>query len=229
MRDYFLWCFHSIILTPGYHMGILLLCGLLAVGWRPRVCGFLLFGMLLPLDFLRHGTVSRQVMLTALFIFSLIPSGTVRRPWKLKNRQQFIAAGPAWPIRLLQLLLTFLYGANAWAKSTEIYLRGEALMDMSLIRSNFNVDLSGGLFELGPLVVPVAVAATGSALIEYILAFGFWVNRLKWMVALLGVSFHFTLTFVVNIFMLHYAAIFLYLSFLLPLAPEKEKIIPVGD
>jgi hypothetical protein len=172
--------------------------------------------------FLNSGPVSRQVLLFSLLAFSFVPSGTVKVPWSSKHRGSFIHAGPCWPIRLIQLQLTFLYGANALAKSSPMYLRGEALMDMSVTQSNFNVDLSSGTLVLGVIAMPVALAAVLSMLAELTLALGFWFKRLRWIVFLLGISFHLVLMKIVTIFMLHYASIFLYLAFLLPLIARNK-------
>ena len=95
--------------------------------------------------------------------------------------------------------------------------------------ANFRVDLSSGALQMGMLAVPVASLGTAGALMEYFLATAFWVRRLRWLVAISGILFHFVLTRIVSIFMLDYAAIFLYLAFLLPLikpassAPDRNS------
>ena len=214
-----LWIYHHVILTFGYWLAVVALCVPLALGWRPRLFGFLLVLMLLPMDFLSRGRQSRQVLLFALCAFSFLRSGAVRIPWRITDRSRLSSAGPSWPVRLIQLQLTLLYGVNAVAKSSPSYLRGDVLMDMSISLPNFMVDLSGGMLELGPIAMPLVLAAVGSTFTEYFLAIGFWLGRWKWMAAVVGLGFHVVLTFIVQIFMLHLAAIFLYLSFLLPLVP----------
>jgi hypothetical protein len=210
------WVYEHVLLQRGYTIFIALVCAVLASGWRARAVASLLFVLLLPLAGLEIGQLSRQVMLTALLCFSFIRSGTVRFPWRRTSGGES-SAGPAWPIRLIQLQLTVLYGVNALAKSTPQYLSGEALMDLSAELSNFRVDLSDGVMELAVLAIPLSVAAPASALAEYFLAAAFWVPRLKWVAALAGLAFHALIARVLTIFMLDYATIFLYLAFLLPL------------
>lgn len=217
------WIFNTVILSIEYWLAIVGLCVPLALGWRPRLCAFLLLLMLLPMAFLSRGNQSRQVILCALFAFSFIRSGAVRLPWRQESDSTLlINAGPSWPLRLIQLQLTFLYGANAIAKSTSSYLSGDILMAMSISLPNFKVDMSDGFLDLGPIAIPVIFAGIGSTLMEYFLAVGFWLGRGKWVVAGVGVGFHLSLLFIMQIFKLDLAAIFLYLAFLLPLLPRKN-------
>ena len=218
-----LWIYEHLVRTSEHKLTVLALCGLLFMGWHVRFCSFALCLVLFPLCFVTIGEVSRPVFLAALLAFSFTPSGTVRFPWENWHPGQFIPAGPCWPIRLMQILLTLVYGINALAKTTEIYLRGETLMDMSVTRWNFVMDLSSGYLDFGFMVMPIAVAAILSVLTEYILAIGFWFRRWKWAVALLGVAFHIVLSMVVKIFMLHYASMFLYLTFLMPLVKYEKR------
>lgn len=219
------WLYEHVFLSFGYWLAVLALCVPMAWGWRPRLVGCLLVLVLLPLDFLSVGSTSRLVMLFALLAFSCVRSDAVRIPWRASDRSRLHGAGPSWPVRLMQLQLTLLYGANAIAKSSPSYLRGDVLMDYSIALPNFRVDLSGGMLELGPVAVPVVLAAVASAFTEYFLAIGFWFGRWKWITALVGLGFHFSLTFIVQIFMLHYATVFLYLAFLLPLVGRN---VPAG-
>jgi Vitamin K-dependent gamma-carboxylase len=208
--------YDNLFLTWGYTALIAVMCVLLAIGWNPRAVALVLVVMLVPLCFLDMGRPSRQVMLFALFCFSFVRSDAIRLPWSAEH-SAVQDAGPAWPVRLIQLQLTALYLVNAIAKSSPQYLSGDALRDMSAELPNFQIDLSAGVFPFGPLAVPVALAAAGSALMEYFLATAFWARRLRWVAAISGIVFHFVLTRIVKIHMLDYAAIFLYLAFLLPL------------
>lgn len=177
---------------------------LFGAGWRPRLTGLLALGLLVPLAFLDRGQVSRHVVLWTLLATSLW-SGT----------------GPIWPLRLLQLQLSVVYGVNALAKSTWHYLSGAALVGLSA-RPNFVEDFSDGYWNVGSFAVPVMAAAIASALMEYFLAGAFWVPRLRWVAAGAGVAFHLVLMTIVHIFMLDLATMFLYLAFLLPFQePER--------
>ena len=84
------------------------------VGFRPRLSGLLAFAVLLPLGFLDLGQASRQLLLFALLATSL---------WS--------GPGPIWPLRLIQIQLSVVYGVNAVAKSTSHYLSGDALVGLS--------------------------------------------------------------------------------------------------
>lgn len=213
----------QIFLSPSYYLCVVGLCVLLGCGWRPKFCSRILFLLLTPLDLLNGSSLSRQVMLFALFAFSFIPSSNVRFPWIRPGKDVSLSAGPCWPIRLIQIQLTVLYGINAIAKSSPMYLHGYTLMDMSVSYPNFLVDMSNGYMTLGLITIPVALAGILSTLTEYTLALGFWSKRLKWFVAAIGVAFHLMLQQVVQIFMLGYVSMFLYLAFLLPLIKADEN------
>jgi hypothetical protein len=173
---------------------------LFGAGWRPRLSGLLALGLVFPLAFLDRGQTSRHVLLCALLATSL---------WS--------GPGPIWPLRLLQIQLSVVYGVNAVAKSTWHYLSGDALVGMSS-RSNFLADFSDGYWHVGGVAVPVMAAAIASALVEYFLAAAFWFPGLRWVAAAVGVTFHLVLMTIVRIFMLDLATMFLYLAFLLPFA-----------
>ncbi|MEO8577462.1 MAG: HTTM domain-containing protein [Gemmatimonadales bacterium] len=214
--------YESFFLTAGFDLLVAFLCVLLAFGWHSRATAFVLVVLLAPLDFVDIARQSRHVMLSALLSFSFVQSDVIRFPWTSKAAV-IDSAGPAWPIRLIQLQLTVLYGVNAIAKSNPNYLSGDALMDMSLELENFRQVLSANVIHFGMLSVPIAAAAVASALMEYFLASAFWVKPLRWVVAISGIAFHFVLTRIVHIFMLDYATIFLYLAFLLPLVTRARS------
>jgi hypothetical protein len=183
---------------PAHWSAAVAALALFGAGWRPRVTGFLALGLLLPLAFLDRGQQSRHVVL-----------------WTLLATSLWSGPGPIWPLRLLQLQLSVVYGTNAVAKSTWHYLSGEALVGLS-VRPNFVEDFSDGYWNVGPFAVPVIAAAIASTLMEYFLAGAFWVPRLRWIAAGAGVAFHLLLMTIVRIFMLDLATMFLYLAFLLP-------------
>jgi hypothetical protein len=211
------WVHANIVFTQGYWLLILVVGLLLAAGWRPRLCSVLLLVLLLPLSGSSRGNQSRTVVAFALGAFAWLRSDAVPRPWERLQDARARSAGPCWPVRLLQLELTAVYGINALAKTRPSYLSGDALVDMSVALPNFLVDLRDGVLELGPLAIPLSLAAVLSAGTEWFLAFGFWVRRWRWAMAAIGIAFHWVLTFVLQIFRLDVATIFLYLVFLLPL------------
>ena len=212
--------YDHVFISKGHFLALVCLCGGLFVGWKPRLCLILIFIMVFPLAFLNSGHVSRPVFLFVIAAFAFVPSGTVRFPWQASEGSQ--EGGPCWPIRFIQIVLTVLYGVNALAKSSPFYLSGDALIDMSITRTNFLIDMSSGYFSLAMLTLPVGLAAVLSTLSEYLLAIGLWSKRWRFMVAAFGVVFHGVLYFVVDIHMLHFASLFLYLAFLLPLVNSKN-------
>lgn len=226
----------SFVTSPPYFALIYLLIAAFALGYRARTVCIVLFFVLLPHDFLERGNQSRQVLLTALFCFSFAKSIPV---WRYLEKEVVASDyGPIWPIRLVQIQLSILYGVNALAKSTGHYLSGEALTNLS-VSPNFLVDLSQGFLVLGPLRVPVFALAIATVLTEWWLAIGFWPKRTRWITAIIGVGFHMTLKWVVKIFMLDSVSMFLYLSFLLPFeiaedpgdskAESSSEAVPVGS
>lgn len=208
--------------TRWYGLLSLVLAGLFGVGVWPRLTGLLLFALLLPLASLTRGQQSRQVLLLVLLAFSMLRTDARWSVRTLFGGSRSGTAGPIWPVRLVQIQLSLVYLVNAIAKSTPQYLSGDALINMSRMRPNFLVDLSDGYMHVGPIAIPVAAAAIASVLVEYALAIGFWVPRLRWPTAVLGLAFHFGLQQIVSIFMLDYACMFLYLAFLLPWHLSRE-------
>ncbi len=211
--------YQSVFLSTPYRVVIYGAILWFALGWRPRIAGAVLFCLLFPHELLEQGRISCQLLLSAVLCTSLLRTSPIWRWDELKRSRP----GPMWPIRLVQFQLTFLYGINALRKSTAAYLSGDVLAALSTSRPNFLVDLTSGHMSVGPLSVPVAALAKGTVAIEYWLAVGWWIPRCRWPTAVLGVAFHlFLKMFVIRIFMLDYAAMFLYLSFLLPFASSGE-------
>ncbi len=128
----------------------------------------------------------------------------------------------------MRIQVSVLYGANALAKCTGHYLSGDALANMS-VQANFLVDLTSGYLDVGSIRIPVFALAISTVMIESWLAIGFWIKRTRWITALIGVGFHLILRFIVNIFMLDYVSVFLYLSFLLPFEIAEDYGDPEGE
>lgn len=196
--------YEAVLLTPYYWALILGVAALFGLGWRVRWTGGLLLVLLLPLSLVVGARASRQVMMFTLLALWILPR-----------------AGPMWPIRLIQLQLTVVYGVNALAKATPEYLSGEILLGMSHSLPNFLDSFPSGVFQRGPLSLTLAQAATASVATEAFLAVGFWFRRLRWVAAGVGVVFHAMLWSVVDIHLFDWASMFLYLAFLLPLEGRK--------
>jgi len=203
-----------------------------AAGLGGRASGWSAAALLLPLVFVR-GAQSRQVLWFALVAVSLLrtasPPAAARRDDDPGGEPP---AGPIWPVRLIQLQLSAVYAVNAWAKLTPEYLSGDVLIGLSRAMPNFLVDLSDGSLHLGPLAVPVWLCAVGTLAIESALAVGFWVPKLRIATALLGICFHASLQWVVEIGWLDWVCLLLYLAFLLPFergATRREERVRMDD
>jgi hypothetical protein len=212
--------YQDIILSTPYRVSIYCTLIWFAVGWRPRLAGLVLLCLLLPHAFLAKGRISRHMLLATLLFTSLLRATPL---WRLRDLKQ-MDPGPMWPIRLIQCQLTLLYAVNALSKSTPEYLNGDVLMALSAARPNFLVDLTSGYMSFGFLSIPVWALAVTTVAIEYWLAVGWWIPRCKWPTAAAGVGFHiFLKAFVIRIFMLDFAAMFLYLAFLLPFPASGQN------
>ncbi len=214
--------YHTIFLTRPYHWMCLLLIALFALGIRPRLVGFTLAAMLTSLDFLALGQQSRQMLIFALFAFSFLRSD-LRLALRASRGREDDLAGPMWPIRLIQIQLSLVYGINALAKTTPAYLSGDILIGFARMLPNFSGTIVDGVLHIGPLALPVMLAATLSVAAEYLLAIGFWFRRLRWPVAILGVTFHLVLQSILHIYMLDWTSLAMYPAFLLQFDRPNER------
>jgi len=203
-----LWQFYG---STYVYQGILVvLTFVFILGLRPRVTGLVLVAMLFPLVFEGATSQSRQILLFSLFCLVLLNGGKSLRDL------------PIWPIRLIQVQLCVVYGINALAKFHPEYLSGEVLVAMSMTLHNFLTDMSDGLYHIGALAIPAAIAAKASVFVESFLAFGFWHPSLRWVCAAVGIIFHLQLMSIIEIGMLDWVSMFLYLSFLLRFSNDDK-------
>jgi hypothetical protein len=179
----------SVLVSPPYILAVLALLVLFGLGWRPRPVGMALAAMLLPLASQAGHRLGRHVLLMSLLAFCLV-RGDARLSVSALRGHAPADAGPLWPIRLIQLQLSTLYLVNAVAKRTPEYLRGDVLVGFARARSTFVAGLADGHVHLGPIRLPVGLAATASVATEYAVALGFWVRPLRIPTAVLGVAFH---------------------------------------
>lgn len=183
------------------------------VGWRPRLIGLLLAALVAPLT---PGRESLHVLLVALAATSLLGDDARKAWWQARPAAAPIVPGPMWPVRLVQVHLSAVYLVNAVAKSTPGYLSGNVLAGFAVVLPNFVARVQDGSLHVGVVSVPLGVAAVASAVAEYVLAFGFWIPRLRRVTAIFGVVFHMILKAIIRIWMLDWACMVLYLAFLLP-------------
>lgn len=192
----------------GYFGAICLLLIPYSLGRAPRWAGLTAAALSTPLAFILPYSNSRQVMVVWIGCMAFYGGGGERLPM--------------WPVRLLQIQLSTLYGVNALTKMHPDYLSGAVLVEMSRVLGNFHADLAGGALQVGPVLIPAAVCAWGTVLTEGYLAIGFWFRRLKWLTAAVGVAFHAVLTQILTIGRLDVMSLLYYLTFLLPLEKQKE-------
>lgn len=212
------WLYDNLILAKLYFCFILLLSFILIAGWKPRLTSFVLFIILIPLVFLSRGNQSRQIILFVLISFSFIRCETVFSLLNYKSSGHSNQnEAPIWPVRLMQIQLSLVYFVNALAKSTSSYLSGDVLTAMSIANPKFLVDLSSGYFNLAGINIPVMVLSILTVVVEYYLSLGFWIRRILVITIIVGIGFHMILKFIIDIHMLDYASMFLYLTFILPL------------
>ena len=212
--------YDSVFLTTPYMIVVGLFIGLFMIGWKSRVSGLLLCALLVPLDFLDEGRQSGQVLIFTLFCTSLM------RFDRKKDGSRRESCGPMWPVRLIQAQVCVVYGINAVYKSTLQFMDGSILMKWSET-TTFNMVIPETGLPMGPLVIAPWMLGTGTVLVEYLIAIGLWIPRLRWFVALTGIIFHLLISMVMTIFMLDWVSMFLYLAFLLPfekcLTPNPDQ------
>jgi hypothetical protein len=215
--------YSDVFLTSGYWMGILAAAALLALGVRPRFAGAALAVLLLPLVPFEGRQPARQLLVVTVAAFSFLRSdAALAIAWGRGHGPALV--GPSWPIRIVQMQLSALYAANAISKTTPDYLSGCTIETMMQTLPNFLVRPSDGHLVVGPLSIPLWLAATGVVLIEYALAAGFWMPRARGATAVLGVAFHAALRYVIRIGYLDLVALFLYAAFLLPFEGRQTRV-----
>ena len=206
--------YSAVFLTWWYKALIILCACVFGLGWKPRIFGLLLFFLFLPYAFMASLRQSRQVLLIVVLAMTFIPQFKLWR-WFKQEGDGAVQNCPIWPIRLVQIQLSLLYGVNAVYKTSWSYLSGEVNAELSRA-PNFLVDLSSGSFAFGEMMIPLSWVSIATVVTEYFLAIGFWCRRLALAVMAVGLLFHYGLTFVISIGMLDYISIFLYLFFILP-------------
>jgi hypothetical protein len=209
-------------LSGAYGMAIVALAVLLALGLRPRLTGSILTVLLLPLVPFEGRRPGRQVVAVTVLALSFIRSDAALAIVP-RRASAPASAGPCWPIRIVQLQLSVLYGVNALAKTTPDYLSGRSLDAMMRVFPNFLIRPSEGHLDIAGATVPLWLAATGVVAIEYALAAGFWFRSTRWPTAVLGIAFHTTLRYVIRIGVLDVVSVFLYAAFLLPFEPRARQ------
>jgi hypothetical protein len=150
-----------------------------AVGWRTRVAGVVLMLVLVRVLTADQQAYSSHLYLLLVLISTLTcgqSSGVASLDARLDGPRERV---PGWPVWLLAVQGTLVYGYAAVDKLIPAYLSGAVLC------AHF-----GWLHHQPPPVMICAALALGSIVTELFLAFGLWRRRL-WLVACaVGIGLH---------------------------------------
>ena len=153
-----------------------------SLGWHTRAAGVLLIGFQGYTLLLDHQLYSNHLYLMTLLVFllTLADSGAAR---SLDARRTGCAASiPAWPVVLMRVLVSTVYGFAVLAKLNLYFLSGIVLRQ--------NMRLPG--IEHLPAQFFMLLAMTSLAA-EAFLAYALWRKRLRVFAFLVGIGFHLTI------------------------------------
>lgn len=161
------------------------------VGWRTRVAGATLTAVIAFTLLLDEQLYSNHLYLLGLVCLLLVcaDSGAYH---SLDGRRAPRRGTPAWPVTLLKVQVSIVYGFAAAAKLNMTYLTGDVI--------------AFSLRQTGPLAFPQAWRVTElmlpiawlSILVEVYLAVALWTNREQRSAFIVGVVFHAGLVVTVN-------------------------------
>jgi hypothetical protein len=154
------------------------------LGWKTRLFGALLFGLTGYTLLMDQQTYSNHLYLLMLIILllTIADSGAI---FSLDSRGRSMTHDiPAWPLLLLKIQATAVYGFSALAKMTPEYFCGTVLAR--------NLRQPGFLAVPQSWRVPAAmsIVAVASIVVELFLALGLWFCRLHFIAILTCVVFH---------------------------------------
>jgi hypothetical protein len=166
--------------SVGPFLGIWVLLALaFAAGFRPRVAGLALAGMFTYVLALDHQLYSNHLYLMTL-LTSILALGNSGAALSLDSRRRGVRPLiEAWPVALIRVLVSIVYGFAAASKLNLIFLSGLVLrvyMKLPGIES-----IPSWVFSL------FALGAVGT---EIFLAVAFWRPRLRRFAVVVGIAFH---------------------------------------
>lgn len=165
------------------------------LGWHTRIAGGLLTLTVFTVLLLDQQLYSNHLYLLGILclLLTIADSGAARSLDARRNsaseleresaREPARNRIPAWPVTLLKLQLSIVYGFAAIAKINAVYLSGGTLA----------ADIRGGMIPLPSAMLRwevLAPAAMLSILVEAYLAGAFWIPRLRRSAVVLGVLLH---------------------------------------
>lgn len=176
--------------SPALHAALLAVWAMaavaLAIGWRTRTAGAALIAVLTTVIVLDEQTYSSHLYLLALLV-ALLVIGNSGAALSLDARGRSGGMPPllaAWPVTLLKLQVSIVYGFAALAKLNPEYLSGVALANF--IPFNAAAELIG----MRPMIMIVITASIFSIAMELALAIWLWVPSRRHVALALGVAIH---------------------------------------
>jgi hypothetical protein len=201
-------------------LGLWILAGIaFALGWHTRPTGILLIGFQVYVLLLDHQLYSNHLYLMTLLVLllTLADSGAA---FSLDSRRNE-GAGliPAWPVVLMRVLVSVVYGFAVFAKLNPFFLSGIVLRQ--------NIRVPG--VEHFPAQFFMFLAMTSLAA-EAFLAYAFWRKRLRVFAFLVGMGFHVTILATMWVFpdLVTFALLMgsAYLAFFSSLGPAEPNPLP---
>jgi len=202
-------------------LGLWVLAGIaFCLGWHTRPAGVLLIGFQVYALLLDHQLYSNHLYLMTQFTFLLTLAESGAAVSLDARRKGVTAYIPAWPVLLMRILVTIVYGFAVLAKLNLIFLSGLVL------RQNIMVP---GIEHLPPWFF--MFLAMTSVATEAFLAYAFWRKPLRIVGYLVGVGFHLTIAATMWLFpdLITFAVLMwsAYLAFFSSIRPhEAESVSP---
>lgn len=194
---------------------------LVLVGIRTRVTGWLLAlsttGVVVYVDFVLRDTSHHHtaLLLVVTWLMALAPAGRSLSWDRLRPARDSGGAtdeiGPLWPQRLIALQVSSVYFWSAVDKSTWAWFSGQRLQ---MIFMEQYTDFVWP--EWSGFTVLMALGGAGSLMLEYALAFGLWVPRLRRVLLPLGLLFHAIIYVTLPVATYSLTMALLYLAFIPP-------------
>lgn len=164
-------------------LGLWVLAGIaFCLGWHTRPAGVLLIGFQVYALLLDHQLYSNHLYLMTLLVFLLTLADSGAALSLDARRKGSAALIPAWPVALMRVLISIVYGFAVLAKLNPYFLSGLVLAQ------NIRVP---GIEHLPPWFF--MLLAMTSVATEAFLAYAFWRKRLRVAAFVVGIGFHVTI------------------------------------
>jgi hypothetical protein len=198
-------------------LGIWLIAALaFCLGWRVRVAGAVLVALLAYTLLLDYQLYSNHLWLLTILIFLLSLADSGAAASVDARRRGRVESIPAWPVLLMRVQLSIVYGFAALAKLNFVYLSGLVL------RVQLRVP---GVESLPPWFF--ALLAVASVSTEAFLAAAFWSRRLRPLAFVVGIGFHLTILATMRVIpdLITFALLMgsVYLTFFSAISDEAER------